>query len=377
VRETVVHYTDSNGFGGAERVMLQLLAGLDRARWRPLLLHHGNPALARLVAGARDLGVELREVPTLVRPRDLVHLPSFVRALRGEDAMVFHAHLPAPLRGRYALMAAAAARVPAIVATAHLVSDVAPPSRGGFPQRLAAVCTDRYIAVSEGVAKRMRDRLGVSEGKVLVVYNGIDAEGDPAPSGDGLRTRIAGRSDRPIVLTVARLDTQKGHPYLLAAAAEIPHAVFALVGEGGEQAALESQARALGIAERVRFLGHRDDVPELLAACDVFVLPSLYEGLPLSVLEAMAAAKPVVATAIEGTGEAVVDGVTGLLVPPADPARLAGAIRALLADGTLASRMGEEGRARVRREFSLRKMIDGVTGVYDVLLERTRRRRAG
>ena len=210
-----------------------------------------------------------------------------------------------------------------------------------------------------------------------MVHNGIDAEGHPVPSSDGLRARIAGRSDRPIVLTVARLDSQKGHPYLLAAAAEIPHAVFALVGEGGEQAALESQARALGIADRVRFLGHRDDVPELLAACNVFVLPSLYEGLPLSVLEAMAAAKPVVATAIDGTGEAVVDGVTGLLVPPADPVRLAGAIRGLLADGALASRMGEEGRARVRREFSLRKMIEGVTGVYDELLERTRRRRAG
>ena len=117
--------------------------------------------------------------------------------------------------------------------------------------------------------------------------------------------------DRPIVLTVARLDPQKGHRYLLAAATEVPEAVFALVGEGGERAALENQARTLGVAERVRFLGHRDDVPELLAACDLFVLPSLYEGLPLSVLEAMAAAKPVVATAIDGTTEAVVHEVTG------------------------------------------------------------------
>jgi glycosyltransferase involved in cell wall biosynthesis len=152
-----------------------------------------------------------------------------------------------------------------------------------------------------------------------------------------------------------------------------------LVGEGRERPGLEAQARALGVAERVRFLGHRDDVPELLAACDVFVLPSRYEGLPLSVLEAMAAAKPVVATAIEGTDEVVLHGETGLLVPPAAPSALAQGIRAVLADRALAARMGQAGRARVCREFSTNRMIDEVTGVYDELLDRsefTRRVRA-
>ena len=371
MRRTVVHYTDSNAFGGAERVMLQLLGGLDRERWRPVLLHHGKPALARLVASAGELGVELREVRRVSRPSELRNLPAFITALRAVDPAVFHAHLPAPLNGRYALLAAAMSRVPAVVATAHLVSDVAPPFRGGISQRLVAACIDRYIAVSDGVARRLRSGLGAPGGKIRVVHNGIDVDRLPVHDDPGLRALLAGRSNRPLVLTVARLDAQKGHGHLLAAAATVPDAVFVLVGEGREEATLKRQAHALGIAERVCFLGHRNDVPDLLAVCDVFVLPSLYEGLPLSVLEAMAAAKPVVATAIDGTTEAVVPGVTGLLVPPADPARLAGAIRALLKDGALARRMGEEGRARVCREFSLRRMIDGVTGVYDELLQRT------
>jgi glycosyltransferase involved in cell wall biosynthesis len=185
------------------------------------------------------------------------------------------------------------------------------------------------------------------------------------------RAALAGDAERPIVLAVGRLDAQKGHAYLLAAAADIPDALFVFVGEGRERSALEAQARALGVAERVRFLGHRDDVPDLLAACDVFVLPSRYEGLPLSVLEAMAAARPVVATAIEGTDEIVRHGETGLLVPPAAPSALAEAIRAVLADRALATRMGQAGRARVGREFSMSRMIDEVTGVYDELLERS------
>jgi glycosyltransferase involved in cell wall biosynthesis len=366
----VVHYTDSNGFGGAEQVMLQLMERLDRTRWRLVLLHHGKPGLARLVAGARELGAELRVVPRVSRPRQLGSLPAFIRALRAERPAVFHAHLPAPLNGRYGLLAAAISRVPAVIATAHLVDDAPVRFRFGFSQ-WATACVDRYIAVSEGVARRMRARLRVPDRKIQVIRNGVEVGGSPRQADPRFRAALAGDAERPIVLTVARLDAQKGHAYLLAAAADIPDALFVFVGEGRERPALEAQARALGVAERVRFLGHRDDVPDLLAACDVFVLPSRYEGLPLSVLEAMAAARPVVATAIEGTDEIVRHGETGLLVPPAAPSALAEAIRAVLADRALATRMGQAGRARAGREFSMSRMIDEVTGVYDELLERS------
>jgi glycosyltransferase involved in cell wall biosynthesis len=370
VTRTVVHFTDSNGFGGAEQVMLELLERLDRARWRPVLLHHAEPGLARLVAGARELGVELRVVPRVSRRGHLgTDLPEFVRVLRAERPAVFHAHLPAPLTGKYGLLAAALSGVAAVVATAHLLDDTRPEWRTRLNHRLAAACVSRYLAVSEGVARRLRIHFRVPERKIQVVRNGVDAERFRRAADPGLRASLAGDGERPIVLTIARLDSQKGHVHLLAAAAEVPDAVFLLAGEGGERPRLEAQARALGIAGRVRFLGHRDDVPELLAACDLLVLPSLYEGLPLSVLEAMAAGRPVVATAVGGTDEAVLHGETGLLVPAAAPAALAEAIRHLLGDPGRAARMGQAGRARASREFSMARMIREVAGVYDELLE--------
>ncbi len=141
-----------------------------------------------------------------------------------------------------------------------------------------------------------------------------------------------------------------------------------LVGDGPERGALESQVATLGLRDRVQFLGYRPDIPGLLAGCDLFVLPSLYEGLPLSILEAMAAGKPVVATAIGGTDEVIVPDCTGLLVPPGDAPALATAIRTLLADPPLARRLARAGQARVATMFSAAQMVRQVTQVYDELL---------
>ena len=123
------------------------------------------------------------------------------------------------------------------------------------------------------------------------------------------------------------------------------------------------------MSNRVIFLGYRDDVCDLLSSCDLFVLPSLFEGLPLSVLEAMAAGKPVVATAIGGTDEAVVHGETGLLVPPANPAALAKAMRMVLSDHVMSRRLGAAGRARAHQEFSTETMVQRITKIYGELLE--------
>ena len=177
--------------------------------------------------------------------------------------------------------------------------------------------------------------------------------------------RSPGDSDRPLVLTLARLEGQKGIGYLLEAATQVPEALLLIAGEGGDRAKLERRAVELGVSNRIVFLGRRDDVPELLAACDLFVLPSLFEGLPLSVLEAMGAGKPVVATRIGGTNEAVEDGVTGILVPPADGAAIARAIQSILAQPAAARRMAEAGRARARLEFSGERMVRQTTELYE------------
>ena len=367
---TVVHYSDSESFGGTERAMLQLLAGLDRKRWRPVLFHADVPGAAQLAQEAAALGVAIRPVARVTRPaRGVASLPSLARALRRESAAVFHAHQTWSLSCRYGIVAAALARVPAVVASAQLFLEM-PPLRGiDLQHSLLSRCLDRHVAVSRYVASRLRDRFDVPAVKISVVPNAV-ALRDPVPRDIRLRAEVAGDETTPLVLTVARLDAQKGLVHLLETAAIMPDTVFAIAGDGADRSALEAQAASLGVASRVRFLGHRRDVPALLAIADVFVLPSLYEGLPLSVLEAMAAGVPVVATAIGGTDEVVRDGETGTLVAPGDARALAAGIRSMLSSRDRAARLAEAGRAYVQRIHSADAMVSAMSRLYDELLAR-------
>lgn len=373
---TLVHFSDSREFGGTEQSLLHLLARLDQRRWRLVLYHQVADGITPLLTGARKLGVELRPVPPMLGRQGLAHVPGLARALRAERPMILHAHLTYPLSCKFGLVAAALARVPAVVATAQLYLEL-PRTRSIAAQHwIVDAAVDRYIAVSHEVAERLRQRFGVPPGKIRVVQNGIALAPFGTDAGAPVGPARVPGARRPVVLTAARLDTQKGHNYLLAAAALVPEAEFVLAGDGQERSALEAQARRLGIGERVHFLGYRSDIPALLAEADLFVLPSLYEGLPLSVLEAMAAGLPVIATAIGGTEEAIVHGETGLLVPPGDPAALARAIRLALSDADLARRIAAAGKERAHREFSADLMAERVTRVYDDLLSPTEARRA-
>ena len=294
-------------------------------------------------------------------------IPAFTRALRGRRPDVFHAHLTWPLAAKNALLAAIIARIPAILATVQLYMDV--PVTGGMrlQQRLIGVGVDRFLPVSVDNARRLATLLPWPARRMEVIHNAVDVAAFQRGPDAALRRALVDGSQRHVVLVAARLDPQKGHRHLLAAAARVPDALFALAGDGPERPALERITDDLGLRDRVTFLGTRTDVAELLAVCDVFVLPSLYEGLPISVLEAMAARRPVVATAIGGTQEAVVDGESGLLVPPADPDSLAAAIRRLLDDPALRDRLASAGRARVEREFAVASMAARVTDLYDLL----------
>lgn len=357
----VVHYVDSDFFGGSEEAALHLIASLDRARWEPVLLHHPGAGVARLVEGAGRLGVRTCAVARPDPPRRIAGLAGLRQALRTERPAILHAHLSWPLACKYGVLAAWLARVPAIVATAQLYLEVG--SHG--EQRLMTMALRRIIAVSHEVRTRYARELRVPERKLAVVPNGIEVPPAVRRPDPALRAELVrGRPDY-VVLTPARLHEQKGHAYLLAAAAQVPKATFVLAGDGPLRAELERLAAELNVADRCIFLGYRSDVSELLAAADVFVLPSLFEGLPVSVLEAMAAERPVVATAIGGTDEAVTHEVTGLLVPPRDPTALAAAIRRLQADPPLARRLAAAGRERVQREFSSVVTARNVMRIYD------------
>lgn len=369
--KTVGHYVDSDIFGGCEQVILTLLGHHTRQDWRPVLFHHEESGLSRLVQGARDLGVTCRSVPRVTRPYMIGSLWRFAQVLRAERLSIFHAHLNRPLGCRHGILGAKLARVPSVVATLHLYSPLRGVRFRWIKQYLQAAAIDRYIAVSDEVGKRLLVDLGVHSAKIKVVRNGIELGPFKRPAEPAFRAELGGTPNCPLVLTPARLHGQKGHEYLLEAASHVPNAMFLLAGDGPERHRLERKAADLGIRDRVCFLGQRRDIARLLVNSDVFVLPSLYEGLPLSVLEAMAAGKPIVATAIGGTDEAIVDGVSGKLVPPRDAQSLAFAINMLLSDPPTAMRLAIAGRTRVTQIFSANTMVHGVEDLYCELLSRT------
>jgi glycosyltransferase involved in cell wall biosynthesis len=368
VARSIFYYTDSELLGGAEESLFMLIDSLDRAAWAPELLLDAS-ADAPLIARARDVGVPIRLItPMPLGLRGAVRVPAFMRALLRDRPSVFHAQLSWPLAAKYALAAAVLARVPAVLATVQLFTPY-PIDRSNAAQlRALARGVGRYIAVSEGTKRQLVDQLGWPAEKIEVVYNAVRSERFAIPAPRELRAELTGGRDRPIVLTVARLDAQKDHRALLEAATALPEAVFVLAGEGPEREPLEAVARRLGLADRVRFLGRRTDIPELLAACDVFALPSLYEGSSLAILEAMAAGRSIVSTAIPGTDELLADGETGLLVPPGDTIALAGAIRRALADQELRTRLGARARETVQRDFTSAGMARHVTSLYHELL---------
>ena len=283
---------------------------------------------------------------------------------------VFHAHLSWPLAAKYGLVAAVLARVPAIVATVQLFPEFQLDRSNYIQERLLARGVDRYIAVSHDVAKRLVQTFHWPPQKIEVIHNTVQFERFRHPVDPRLRQQLTGGAGGPVCLTAARLDPQKGLDVLLQAAAQVPDARFVLAGEGLERSRLEQRVAALGLGDRVLFLGHRNDVPELLAACDVFVLPSLYEGSSLAVLEAMAAGKPVVTSAIGGTDELIVHDESGLLVPPGDAAALARMIRRVLADPPLRAHLGAAARDRAETLFSAPVAAERVTRLYEELLER-------
>jgi glycosyltransferase involved in cell wall biosynthesis len=374
VARSIFFYTDSRDLGGAEFALLMLIENLDPG-WKPTLLLDDDPGSLPLAEHAEALGAQVRRVAPM--PLGLAGArcgAGLARMLRAERPAIFHAHLSWPLAAKWALAASVLAHRPT-VATIQLIPEFKLERSSRLQLRALAAGVDRYIAVSRDVADELVGRFGWPAAKVQVGYNAVEVDRFGSPAPPGLREQIGG-GERPLVLTPARLDEQKGHPFLLRAAAELPGVDFALAGEGPERATLETLAGEMGIAERVHFLGYRDDIPQLLAACDVFALPSLYEGSSLAVLEAMAAGRPVVSSAIGGTDELIDDGMDGLLVAPGDAAGLASALRRLLDDAELRKAFARRARERVERDFTPTAMTQRVETIYEELLADDRHSRA-
>jgi glycosyltransferase involved in cell wall biosynthesis len=353
--------------GGVEEVVLALATRLDPTDFR-LAIAAPAGLLDAFAPDLRATRVETVavEADSWLRRREVERLARFVDRWRPH---VVNAHL-----FRSTLVAAPLARwhrVPAVVETYHGREGWRQGRlRGSFAlDRAVSRLVDRVIAVSEAARDFLVRGKGYPERKVVVVPNGRDlATFRPGTHRDAVRQELGLAPSTPVAGVVGRLEHQKGHVHLLeawpAVLAAFPDARLLLAGDGGLRADLEARARALGGAAGVAFLGFRSDVPRLLDAMDVVVLPSLYEGMPLTAIEASAMARPVVATAVDGTVEVVRDGVTGYLVPPADPPALAAAVTRLFADPESAARMGRAGHGWARERFDIDRQVEATARVY-------------
>jgi glycosyltransferase involved in cell wall biosynthesis len=272
------------------------------------------------------------------------------------------------------LIAARIARVPIVVHGEHGTLQLHVRQR--ICQRYAWSRVDRLLSVSSRLAERMARDVGFPLSRIQTIRNGVDLSRFAGHIGQAEARRVLNLpTEAPVIGAVGRLVPVKDHLGLLEAVALLGRdglrPMVVIAGDGALRTDLEHRAAALGISRQVRLLGHRQDIETVLAALDVFVLPSRSEGLSNTILEAMAASVPVVATDVGGADEMVAHGVTGFLVPPALPLELAAALRRLLTDPALQATMGREGRARVEKDFDLAKTVRQYEGLYaDLAQER-------
>lgn len=356
---------------GAEEVVLALLNGLDRREFRVALAAPG-PLLHAMASELNAVEVETFQVmaESWSKPGEIKALASCIRLFRPD---IVNPHL-----FRSALVSAPLAKwlgVPRVVETYHgreawrrgLI-------KGNFiVDRTVSHWVDRVIAVSKAAADFLIQRKKVSPHKVVVVPNGCDLSAfRPGQAREGTRKELGIDPQAPVIGVVGRLEPQKGHRFLLESFAlvlsEFPHAKLLVVGDGSLRGEIERQADHLGILPHTIFTGFRSDVPSLLDAMDLVVLPSLYEGMPLAAIEAAAMAKPIVATHVDGTAEVVEDGVSGRLVPPANPSALGVVIVALLRNPSQARQMGAAGRERALAHFDVSFQVETTAKVYREVL---------
>ena len=383
-KPTVLHLIERLAVGGAEKLLARLVVQLQRGKYNPIVCCLLDGPLRREIEAG---GVR---VLTLNNSRhSIIYLPLFfwdiaaaliklILLVRRERIHIIHAHLPdcAILGGIVGKLSGAR-----VVATYHGLG-ILPSNRNQLDPRnllrlmfyrLAARLCDRSIAVSEPVSQMLRDVVRTEPGRITVIANGADvAEYEKPVDRNAVLRQLGLSSTNAIVTCVGRLVHNKGQKFLIQSMCDVvrshPNAILLLVGGGPAKGELTRLVFDLQLDAHVRILGERSDVRELLAISHVFVLPSFAEGISFALLEAMAAGKPVVATAVPGNEDVVVDKETGLLVPAGDSTRLGTALCDVLADPSRAKRMGALGKSRVKSHFNFEAARRQTEQLYDEVM---------
>ena len=365
-RARVIYLVHTLAVGGAEEMVLNLVrylpAEFDRA---VVCIDQPGP----IGAEVQKTGVPFYSLglqPGLRRPFDLMRLQQFLHD--AQPTIVHTFLLTASLYGRFAAMLA---RVPIVIGTEVNIYERKQPlhrkAESWLMQR-----TDAVIASAGSVRDFYLDQVKAEPDKVVVIYNAVDwSQLDTTRTRQELRAEVGVPSDAPLAGIIARLTEQKAHRVLFDAMVSRPELTalhLLVVGDGDLRDDLRRRAEQLGLGGRVHFVGARRDLGNILGAIDMFVMPSLWEGLPLSLVLAMGAGLPVIASRVAGIPEVVKDNVSGLLVNPGDVPQLATALVRVMQDNTLRARLGEEGRAFVRPRFGVDRYIASITTLYNNLL---------
>ena len=387
-----LYVADSTEHGGAEDHLKVLANELYKRGNCVRVLLPDVAGLAILVSQLREQGVEIAPLPLIpihpgairqTRKAVSLNILNLYRCFRRIKPDLIHFVVSWPTRDNWCGMIAALLLGIPYVVDFQLVppSIECPPTNRGMLKYLGRVLKFVFnraaaiICVSTGNKARLAQLFELEEKRIAVVQNCVETglfENVNISELSSLREQLGLQPNDLVITTVARLNIQKGHQHLVEAArrvcADFTHVRFLLVGDGELREQLIERVAAAGLSEKFIFAGYRQDVPEILAFTDIFVLPTLFEGLPHSILEAMAAGKSVVASRVDGVGEVVVDKETGLLVEAGDVGQLADALDHLIQNRTAREDMGRKGKKRVNQLFGLNNMIENFASIYDLVL---------
>lgn len=379
----IIYFLNSLVRGGVEEQVLQLIGNIDKDNFETILVCPQK--LLNLVhEDIERLRVKTYSV-CIRRWRNVGQIMKFIKILKTERPDIVHSHLF--FATMFAAPLAKLTGIPKVIETAHLREAW----RKGikkvyFIDRIFYRYVDRIISVSNAVKDYLVSTKKLDAAKITVIYNGVDLgrfrsieEGDSPLRGQSPSSASPLRGQSPFTIgVIGRLEPQKGHKYFL----EAIHLLgdnyrdvrLVIVGEGSLRRNLEEQARKLGVADRVEFLGYRKDIENVLQEIDLLVLPSLYEGLPLAALEAGAMGKPVIATNVDGSPEVIINNETGLIVSAKNSLALKEGIELFLKNKALVNEFGENAAARIKEKFDLKKQIAETEGLYLNLVSLLRRK---
>ncbi|HTM58203.1 MAG TPA: glycosyltransferase [Candidatus Udaeobacter sp.] len=370
---SVVLAESGTAVGGTERVVWELATRLPAARYDVRVWLSTAPAMDEFAAALEERGIPVERIAEVDSRWDWKGMWNTFRRMRRSSPQLLHLHHVWPASDRYVDFLAGAAGIPHLVVTEHIVGTSHSAAQRALKRR-ELLRADAVTAVCDAVADTLVRDYGVDRSRLRVVRNGTDPpdEEEEWPVVREIRARYAATRVRPVWVCAARLEEQKGQDVLLEAAAEIVRRglefTLLFAGVGSRRDELEARAGTLGLVRRVEFLGQVDELGPLLRAADAVVLPSRWEGLPLTLLEAMARGRPVIASAVGGVPEVVEDRANGLLVPAGDAGALADALERVHRFPDAAAALGEEAARLVEESYTWDRVTAQFEAVYDDVL---------